>query len=154
MPRIASIQNEYNLLRRRDETDVMEACALEEVSYLPWSPLEMGVISGKYLNGKRPTGTRFTDEILGENKERFKTRIVPSVDAPVQAYIDIANKHGMDVCQMAIAFTIRKPYMTSSIIGATSMAQLKNNIAAINLNLTDEVLQEIEAVRRQYPIPF
>ncbi|MDA7742448.1 aldo/keto reductase [Francisellaceae bacterium] len=155
LPRIVSIQNEYNLLRRRDETDVLETCALEEVSYLPWSPLEMGILSGKYLNGKRPASTRFTDEILGEmNKDRYKTRLPDTIDAPVQAYIDIANKHNMDVCQMAIAFTIRKPYMTSSIIGATSMAQLKNNIAAIDLNLSDEVLQEIEAVRRQYPVPF
>ena len=64
LPRIQSLQNEYNLLRRRDETDVMETCGLEDISYLTWSPLEQGVITGKYRNGARPVGTRMSIEIL------------------------------------------------------------------------------------------
>ncbi|API86773.1 aldo/keto reductase [Francisella uliginis] len=156
LPRIASIQNEYNLLRRRDETDVMETCALEEVSYLPWSPLQMGILSGKYLNGKVPAGSRMSDEVMGseEQKARFATRHNPTVDKAVEEYLAVAKKHNLDVCQMAIAFTIRKAYMTSSIIGATSLEQLKTNIDAINIELSQEVLVDIEEVRRKYPVPF
>ncbi|WP_192484962.1 MULTISPECIES: aldo/keto reductase [Cysteiniphilum] len=154
LPRIVSIQNEYNLLRRRDETDVMETCALEDVSYLSWSPLEMGVLSGKYLNGNRPDGSRFSDKIMGDQAERFMTRLSSMNDLAVQEYIDIAHKYNIDVCQMAIAFTLRKNYMSCSIIGATTMDQLKNNISAIDLMLTDEMLSDIEKVRRKYPVPF
>ena len=156
LPRIASIQNEYNLLRRRDETDVMETCALEEVSYLPWSPLQMGILSGKYLNGNVPKGSRMSDEVMEtpEQKARFQTRLSPMVNEAVAEYLKVAKKHNLDVCQMAIAFTIRKNYMDSSIIGATNMQQLKSNIDAVNLVLSEEVLRDIEIVRKKYPVPF
>ncbi|MEY8702039.1 aldo/keto reductase, partial [Francisella philomiragia] len=156
LPRIVSLQNEYNLLRRRDETDVMETCALEEISYLAWSPLQMGILSGKYLDGNIPAGSRMSDEVMGspEQKARFATRQNATVDLAVKEYLEIAKKHNLDVCQMAIAFTIRKEYMSSSIIGATTMQQLKTNIDAINLELSAEVLADIEKVRRKYPIPF
>ena len=149
LPRIQSIQNEYNLVRRRDETDVMETCALEEVSYLPWSPLEQGIISGKYLNGARPVGCRMSPDIdpTGRNTYRLETN-----EDAIQAYMDIAKKYNIDLCQMAIAFTIRKPFMISTIIGATTMEQLKNNIAAIDLNLSAEMLNDIEDVRRKWPV--
>lgn len=154
LPKIVSVQNEYNLLRRRDETDVMETCALEDVSYLSWSPLEMGILSGKYLNGAIPRNTRFSPEILGGQEDRFMTRLTPTVNLAVQEYIQVAKKHKLDVCQMSIAFTIRKKYMTSSIIGATSMGQLATNIQAMNIELTESVLKDIEDVRRKYPVPF
>jgi len=154
LPKIVSVQNEYSLLRRRDETDVMETCALEDVSYLTWSPLQMGIISGKYLDGKNPKGARFTDDVLGEQADRFMTRLTPDVHLAVREYLKVAQKHNIDVCQMAIAFTIRENYMSSSIIGATNIDQLKNNIAAINLKLSEEILADIESVRRKYPVPF
>ncbi|WP_395167296.1 aldo/keto reductase [Francisella salimarina] len=156
LPRIVSLQNEYNLLRRRDETDVMETCAIEDISYLAWSPLQMGILSGKYLDGNIPAGSRMSDEVMGspEQKARFATRQNATVDLSVKEYLEIAKKHNLDVCQMAIAFTIRKEYMSSSIIGATTMQQLKTNIDAINLELSAEVLADIEKVRRKYPIPF
>ncbi|WP_150464265.1 aldo/keto reductase [Francisella sp. XLW-1] len=156
LPRIVSLQNEYNLLRRRDETDVMETCAIEDISYLAWSPLQMGILSGKYLDGNIPAGSRMSDEVMGspEQKARFATRQNATVDLSVEEYLEIAKKHNLDVCQMAIAFTIRKEYMSSSIIGATTMQQLKTNIDAINLDLSAEVLADIEKVRRKYPIPF
>lgn len=154
LPRIQSIQNEYNILRRRDETDIMETCALEDISYFAWSPLEQGVISGKYIGGVRPKGTRLSPEILDGQEDRFMSRTNPTVDKALTEYLRIANKHNIDICQMAIAFTIRKAYMSCSIIGATSMDQLRNNIDAINLTLSDEVLTDIEEVRRKYPIPF
>ncbi|AVC44393.1 aldo/keto reductase [Francisella tularensis subsp. novicida] len=153
LPRLVSIQHEYNLNRRRDETDIMETCALEEISYLAWSPLEQGVLTGKYRNGARPAGTRMSAEILDGQEDRYAFRFATNDDA-VTAYINVAKKHNLDICQMAIAFTIRKAYMSCSIIGATSMEQLKTNIEAINLNLSDEVLADIEKVRRKYPVPF
>ncbi|GMN88658.1 aldo/keto reductase [Francisella sciaenopsi] len=153
LPRLASIQHEYNLNRRRDETDIMETCALEEISYLAWSPLEQGVLTGKYCNGARPAGTRMSAEILDGQEDRYAFRFATNDDA-VTEYIKVAQKHNLDICQMAIAFTIRKAYMSCSIIGATSMEQLKTNIEAINLNLSDEVLADIEKVRRKYPVPF
>lgn len=153
LPRLASIQHEYNLNRRRDETDVMEICALEDISYLAWSPLEQGVITGKYRNGARPAGTRMSPEILDGQEDRYGFRFATNDDA-VTEYIEVAKKHNLDICQMAIAFTIRKPYMSSSIIGATTMDQLKTNIDAINLKLSNEVLADIEKVRRKYPVPF
>ena len=130
LPRIVSFQNEYNLLRRRDESDVMETCALEEISYLAWSPLQMGILSGKYLNGNIPAGSRMSDEVMGspEQKARFATRQNATVDKAIAEYLEIAKKHNLDVCQIAIAFTIRKAYMSSSIIGAITMEQLKTNI--------------------------
>ncbi|AIT08735.1 aldo/keto reductase [Candidatus Francisella endociliophora] len=153
LPRLASIQHEYNLNRRRDETDVMETCALEDISYLAWSPLEQGVITGKYRNGARPAGTRMSPEILDGQEDRYGFRFATN-DNAVTEYIEVAKKHNLDICQMAIAFTIRKPYMSCSIIGATTMDQLKTNIDAINLKLSDEVLADIEKVRRKYPVPF
>ncbi len=153
LPRIQSIQHEYNLARRRDETDIMETCALEDISYLAWSPLEQGILTGKYLNGARPDGTRMSRDVLADQEHRYDFRL-KTKDQAVQGYIDVAKKHNLDVCQMAIAFTIRKSYMSSSIIGATDMTQLKNNIAAMDLVLTQEVLADIEKVTREYPVPF
>ncbi|MGQ4005188.1 aldo/keto reductase [Francisellaceae bacterium CB300] len=153
LPRLQSIQHEYNLTRRRDETDVMETCALEDISYLAWSPLEQGIITGKYINGARPAGTRMSAEILNGQEDRYAFRINTNDDAII-AYLEVAKKHNLDICQMAIAFTVRKQYMSCSIIGATNMDQLKNNIAAIDLHLSDEVLADIEKVRRKYPVPF
>ncbi|QIW10122.1 aldo/keto reductase [Francisella sp. LA112445] len=155
LPRIQSLQNEYNLLRRRDETDIMEICALENISYLTWSPLNMGVLSGKYLNNKRPSESRMSSRFLSNQslKDMLAYRLNVK-DEVINSYINIAKKHNLDICQMAIAFTIRKPYMSSSIIGATSMEQLKTNISAINLELSQEVLADIEEVRKKYPIPF
>ncbi|QLE78411.1 aldo/keto reductase [Francisella sp. Scap27] len=154
LPKIQSIQHEYSLLRRRDETDVMETCSLENLSYLAWSPLNMGVLSGKYLGGNRPDGTRLSKEVLNGQEDRFMTRTSPTVDKAVAEYMRVANKHGLDVCQMALAFTIRRDYMSSTIIGATNLEQLKSNIDAVNLELSEEVLKDIEIVRRKYPVPF
>lgn len=149
---MVSIQNEYSLLRRRDDTDVAEACVLENISYLPWSPLAMGVLSGKYLNNQKPGGTRFYHS--EEGTLRYGYRMTETVHKATESYLAIAQKHGLDPAQMAISFTLTRPFVTSTIIGATSLEQLTTNIDAINVKLTDEVLDEIETVNRQYPIPF
>lgn len=154
LPRVASIQNEYHLMRRRDETDVHETCALEGVSYLTWSPLAMGVLSGKYKNGQRPAGERFSDEVIGEQKERWMTRLSKDALPVADEYVKIAHKHGIDPCQIAIAFTLRYPHLSASIIGATNLDQLKSNIAAVNLDLSKEILQDIQNLYEAHPIPF
>lgn len=149
---MVSIQNEYNLLRRRDDTDVAEACILEKVSYLAWSPLAMGVLSGKYLNGNQPKGARFC--YSADGLARYGYRLTENTDKATTLYLEVAKKHNLDPCQMAIAFTSSRPFVTSSIIGATNLDQLKTNIDAVNTPLTDEAIKDIDNVNHQYPIPF
>ena len=148
LPRMASIQNEYSLLCRHFEPDLSEFVMAENVSLLAWSPLTRGMISGKYLNGARPAGARLKIETRKEH------RLHPQTDAAIERYIELANRYGLDVCQMALSFVNSCPFLTSTLIGATTMEQLKTNIASIDLTLSDEVLKEIEAIRRQIPMPF
>ncbi len=147
LPRMASIQNEYSLLCRLFDGDLQEVALAEQCGLLAWSPLATGMISGKYLKGKRPKGSRWT---LQNNLPRDNKL---SQEA-VAAYIKVAKKHGLDVCQMALAFVNSRPFVTANIIGATSMEQLKSNIASIDITLSDECLKDIETVRRQYPAPY
>lgn len=148
LPRMASIQNEYSLLCRSFELDMQEIAMAEDCGLLAWSPLARGILSGKYLDGARPEGARLT---ITPTKERRDT---PHCNNAVKAYIAIAEKHGLDVCQMALAFVNRQKFVTSNIIGATTMEQLKINIASIDIDLDDAVLADIENVRRDYPVPY
>ncbi|MDZ5646877.1 aldo/keto reductase [Nitrospirillum sp. BR 11828] len=147
LPRIASIQNVYNLLSRRFEDDLAEVAQREQVGLLGYSPLAAGTLSGKYLNGAMPAGSRRSIDSRGS---RYGAALV---DPIVQRYLDIARRHGLEPTQMAIAFALRQPFMTSVIIGATSMATLESNIAAADLHLSDAVLAEIEAVHKSNPSP-
>ena len=147
LPRMVSIQNEYSLLCRHFDGDLQEVAMTEQCGLLAWSPLATGMISGKYLKGKRPAGSRWT--LLNRPPRDTKN----AQDA-VAAYINVAKKHGLDVCQMALAFVNSRPFVTSNIIGATTMEQLKDNIASVDITLSDECLQDIETVRRQYPVPY
>lgn len=148
LPVMASIQNEYSLLCRLFEPELAEIALREDIGLLAWSPLAGGLISGKYLDGARPKGTRWAID------ERPLHRDTPQAAAAVRAYIEVAKRHGLDVCQMAIAFVMRQPFVTAAIIGATSMEQLEADIAARDVILGDEVLADIDAVRRQYPVPY
>lgn len=150
LPRVQSIQNEHSLICRKSEPDVAEACYREDVSFLPWSPLAMGVLSGKYLGGKRPEGTRMNMI----DHERNSWRMNPTTEAATQAYVDLARKHGLDPCQMALAFVNQQKFVTSTIIGATSMEQLKTNIVAFDITLSPEVIHDIEELRKSFPIPY
>ncbi len=154
LPRIVSLQNEYSLLRRRDEYDVAETCALENVAYLAWSPLAMGVLSGKYLDQQFPAGSRFSKEIMGNQWNRFNSRVALHTLNATKAYLEVAKKHNLDACQMAYAFTIRYPWLTSTIIGATTMEQLKSNVASVNVELSKQCIDDIKVVYQQYPTPF
>ena len=143
LPRVATIQNEYNFLRRYYDLDLAELAFHEDVGLLAYSPLAAGAISGKYLGGKLPAGSR--GAIAGSSY-----RSNQYTEPAIRAYIDLANKHGLDVNQMAIAFCLTKPFMTSVIIGATTMEQLKTNIAAADLKLSKEVLDGIQQIFMRY----
>lgn len=147
-PRMVSIQNEFGLLCRHDDPHVAEVCVRENVAYLPWSPLGGGMLAGKYLDGARPAGTRWAID------ERPLHRDTPDSHKAIRGYMDVAKKHGLDVCEMGIAWCRQQNFVTSTIIGATSMEQLKSNISAGNLTLNADVLADIDAVYRQYPAPY
>lgn len=148
LPRMMSMQNEYNLLCRLFEPDLHEMALTEKCGLLAWSPLATGMISGKYLDGKRPEGTRWS--LDGQSMSRDTKQ----ANDAVRAYIKVAEKHGLDVCQMALAFVNSRPFVTANIIGATTMDQLKTNIDSINLDLSDDVLKDIQEVFRDYPMPY
>lgn len=148
LPRVQSIQNEYSLLYRLHEPDLMEISLREKVGLLAWSPLAAGMLTGKYANGARPAGSRWT------LSTRFNQRDMPQAHAAVDRYLGIAKKHNLDVAQMAIAFVLSRPFVTSAIIGATNLTQLKTNIGAVNVQLSKDVLDVIAEARREFPIPF
>lgn len=143
LPRVQTIQNEYNFLRRYYDSDLAELAFHEDVGLLAYSPLASGAISGKYLGGVLPPGTRGA---VSGSAYRNNELTEPAI----RAYIALAEKHGLDVCQMAIAFCLTKPFMTSVIIGATSMEQLKINIAAAYLRLSQQVLDDIQQIFMRY----
>ncbi len=146
--RLTSIQNEYSLLYRVDEVYLGEVCVREDVAYLPYSPLGGGMISGKYMNGARPKGSRWSLD------NRPLQRDTPTAMAAVRTYMNIADKHGLDVCQMALQFVTTRPFVTSNIIGATSMEQLKRDIASVDVELTDKIMADLDAAYKNYPIPY
>jgi aryl-alcohol dehydrogenase-like predicted oxidoreductase len=148
LPRMISIQNEYNLLDRKFDTDLAEICHHEKVGLMAYSPLAAGLLTGKYLDGARPAGSR------GAINSDLGGRFGGYEDAAVRAYVELARKHGLDPAAMALAFCLTRPFMASVIIGATSMTQLKTNIGAKDLVLSDEVLREIQTVHRTWPLPI
>ena len=148
LPRMASIQNEYSLLCRHFEPDLGEIAIHEDCGLLAWSPLSRGMLSGKYLNGARPEGARITIETRPEH------RVLPQTDAAIKNYVTLAKQHGLDPCQMALSFVNQQPFVTSTLIGATNMDQLKSNIDSINLKLPAELYQGIDKIRREFPMLY
>ncbi len=144
LPRVLTIQNEYNFLRRYYDTDLAELAFHEDVGLLAYSPLAGGALSGKYLGGVLPPGTRGA---VAGSMYRNNAFTEPAI----RAYLDLARRHDLDVCQMALAFCLSKPFMTSVIIGATSMEQLKTNIDAAAVELTDDVQAGIQDIFKRYP---
>ncbi|KQW77964.1 aldo/keto reductase [Devosia sp. Root413D1] len=143
LPRVQTIQNEYNFLRRYYDMDLAELAFHEDVGLLAYSPLAAGAISGKYLGGVLPEGTRGAVAGSAYRNNQY-------TEPAIRAYIELADKHGLDVCQMAIAFCLTKPFMTSVIIGATTMEQLKTNIGAADVELSEAVLNEIQQIFMRY----
>lgn len=149
LPRVASVQNEYSLMWRWNDKDVAEVCVAEDIAYLTYSSLAGGVLSGKYLDGKRPSGARYS--ISQRNMHRVTS---DGVDAAVRDYIALAKKYNVDVCQMALAWCLTRPFVTSVILGATSMDQLKSDIAAEQMILPSEMLAEIDVLYARHAMPF
>ncbi|HEY3145639.1 MAG TPA: NADP(H)-dependent aldo-keto reductase [Dongiaceae bacterium] len=146
-PRMASIQNCYHLMNRMFEIGLAEVAIREQCGLLAFSPLGMGTLSGKYLNGARPAGARMT---LFPNFPRY---MAPRAQEAVAAYVGLARKHGLDPAQMALAWVTGRDFTTATIIGATNMEQLRSNIASADLKLSVEVVREIEEMHRTYTIP-
>ena len=148
LPRVVSIQNPYSLLNRSFEAGLSEIAINEEVGLLPYSPLAGGVLSGKYLNGKKPENARMT------LFERMRTRYTNQhAENAVLEYQKIALKYDLNLTQMAINFVTKQNFVTSNIIGATSVDQLEENIDSINCELNEEVIKEIEKVHKIYTYP-
>ena len=146
LPRMVTIQNSYSLLHRSFETNLSEVCLREAIGLLPYSPLAFGVLSGKYLNGS-PADARVT---LFPNYNRYSSE---ESEKAVRAYLAVANKHGLSLTQLSLAFVNQLPFVTSNIIGATKMSQLKENIASIDVELSQELIDEINAVHALMPNP-
>lgn len=147
LPRIVSIQNAYNLLNRTFEVGLSEIAHREQVGLLPYSPLAQGYLSGKYQDGALPEGSR---KALFQRMGRYETL---NADAAIRCYLDIAQKYDLDPSQIAIEFVTSRPFVTSNIIGATTLEQLKTNIASVDVTLSDEILQDIEQVHLRYSNP-
>lgn len=147
LPRMMSVQNPYSLLNRTFEVGCAEVAHREDIGLLAYSPLAFGVLSGKYLGGRWPAGARLT------LFKRFARYSNPYAIAATEAYAKIAEKHGLDFAQMSLAYVTTRSFVTSNIIGATTLAQLETNIASHDLVLSDAVLSEIEAVHTAHPNP-
>jgi aryl-alcohol dehydrogenase-like predicted oxidoreductase len=148
LPRMASVQNEYSLLCRQFDTDWAEFSLAEDMPLLAFSPLACGLLSGKYAGDVTPERTRrsFTPDLGG----RMTAQVLPAV----AAYVGVARRHGLDPCQMAIAFCRSRPFLTIPIIGATTMDQLQTNIDAAKIRLSPEVMAEIAQTHRVFPAPY
>ncbi len=147
-PRVASVQNEYSLLCRLYDTDMAELSVYEDVGLLSFSPLAAGLLTGKYQGGQVPSGSRMS--LNGDLGGRKTARVFDAVDA----YLEIAGRHGLDPSQMALAWCMTRPFMCSVIFGATSLDQLEIAIGAADLTLSDEVMDEITAAHRDHPMPY
>ena len=148
LPRIVSIQNPYSLLNRSYEIGLAEFAHREQVGLLAYSPLAFGMLSGKYLDGAKPPGARLT--LFGDQYPRYTGPLGVKMTA---AYARLARKHGLQPAQMALAFVNRQPFLSSNIIGATDLEQLKANIDSVDTELPAALLQEIEALHASQPNP-
>jgi len=147
LPRVASVQNAYSLVNRLYEQGLAEVSMREEVALLPYSPLGGGSLSGKYLGGAKPEGARMT---LFNRFTRYESE---QAQRAIAAYVALAQKHGLDPSQMALAFVASRQFVTSTIIGATSLAQLKTDIDAFDVELSPEVLAGIAEIHKESPNP-
>ncbi|MEL7013487.1 MAG: aldo/keto reductase, partial [Pseudomonadota bacterium] len=147
-PRVASIQNEYSLMCRLYDTDLAELSVNEDVGLLAFSPLAAGFLTGKYQNGQVPEGSRMS---LNGNLGGRRT---DNAYLAVDAYLQVAEKHGLDPTQMALAWCLTRPFMCSAIFGATTEAQLQTAIGAADVKLSKEVLDDLDTAHRAHPMPY
>ena len=148
LPRMMSIQNPYSLLNRSYEVGLAEVSIREQIGCLSYSPLASGYLSGKYRNGAMPKGSRIERDY--EFWGRYRK---PQSENAVEEYYKISEKYNLDMSQMAIKFCEIQDFMTSVIIGATTMDQLKTNIESVKVTLDKDIINEINAIQRKYPNP-
>ncbi len=147
LPRVVSIQNPYNLLNRSFEIGLAEIAHREACGLLAYSPMAFGVLSGKYLHGQRPANARVT------RFSRFARYSNAEAEQATQAYVELARRHGLSPARMALAWVTSRPFVTSNIIGATSLAQLEENLSSMELQLPPELVEGIEAIHQRQPNP-
>lgn len=147
LPKIVSIQNAYSLLNRVFEINLAEACRFEGVGLLAYSPLAFGMLTGKYIDGIPENSRLALFEGFGQRYEKSNASVA------VKRYVEIAHKHGLTPAQLALAFVRSRWFVTSTIIGATNLEQLKENLSSVNVELTPDILAEINEVHAQYPNP-
>jgi aryl-alcohol dehydrogenase-like predicted oxidoreductase len=147
LPRIVSIQNPYSLVNRTYEVGLSEYAHRDNLGLLAYSPLAFGWLSGKYEGGARPAGARIS------LFERFQRYSKPQAVQAITRYVELAKRHGLSPAQFALAFVNSRPFVTSNLIGATSLDQLKENIASVEVKLAPEVLAEIDALHELQPNP-
>ena len=149
LPRMMSVQNPYSLLNRTYEVGLAEVSIREKIGLLAYSPLASGYLSGKYRNENYPKGSRMERD-WDFWKYRYNT---PNLKNAVDEYYKISKKYNLDMSQMSLKFCEIQPFMTSVIIGATTMEQLKTDIESVNVKLTDEIIKEINEIQKIYPNP-
>lgn len=147
LPKIKTVQNPYSLLNRQFEVGSAEICIRENIGLFAYSPMAFGVLSGKFLTGESHPNARIK---LFPQFSRYNSE--QSTEATRQ-YVAIAEKHGLSAAQMALAFVNQQAFVTSNIIGATTLEQLKENIASIDVVLSEEIINEINAVHAAIPDP-
>ncbi|MFM0172362.1 NADP(H)-dependent aldo-keto reductase [Paraburkholderia sediminicola] len=147
LPRIVSIQNPYSLVNRTYEVGLSEYAHRDNIGLLAYSPLAFGWLTGKYEGGARPAGARIS------LFERFKRYSKPQAEQAISRYVELAKRHGLSPAQFALAFVNSRPFVTSNLIGATSLDQLKENIASVEVKLSPEVLAEIDELHELQPNP-
>ena len=147
LPKIVSIQNPYSLVNRNFETGLSEFSHRDGIGLLAYSPLAFGWLSGKYEGGVRPADARIT------LFERFQRYNKPLAGAAISAYVALAREHGISPAQMALAFVNSRPFVTSNLIGATTLEQLKENIGSLDVTLSAEVLAAIDSLHERQPNP-
>ncbi len=146
-PRMVSVQNPYSLLNRSYEVGMAEISIREQCGLLAYSPLAFGLLSGKYMNGASPEDARLT---LFENFDRYSN---PQALSATERYVNLARASGLSPAKMALAFVNSRDFVTSNIMGATTMGQLKENIESIQLNLSQDILDGIDEIHRCYSNP-
>ena len=147
LPRVATIQNAYSMLTRTFETDLAEVALRENVGLLAYSPMAFGVLSGKYIKETAADNARL------KLFPRFARYSGEQASEAAKKYLKIAEANNMTLAQMSLAFVNQRPFVTSTIIGATSLEQLKENIASVDVVLSDEVLEQIDAIHQAMPNP-
>ncbi|MDA7428521.1 aldo/keto reductase [Primorskyibacter aestuariivivens] len=147
-PRVASLQNEYSLMCRMADTDVAEMCVHEDVGLLPFSPLACGYLTGKYSGGAVPDGSRMS--LSPQMGGRRNDRAMEIADK----YVALAGAHGVDPIHMALAWSARRPFVASSIFGATTLAQLDHALGAADIVLSDELMAALDDLHRANPMPY